>query len=124
MHPGWAEERQLDLLAWEILGAINEENNPEVIAAFAAWSGCMKDKGLNYAMPWEAHNEFDSNLPTAPEIEVAVASAECQQSSGLIRTWSRVRAELVHKELEKHPGIITRWNELQQTSLLLVEQGQ
>ncbi|XBH20550.1 hypothetical protein V5R04_09910 [Jonesiaceae bacterium BS-20] len=124
VRPNWAEERQLDALAWEISLAVNEQSTPEVIEGFAAWSVCMKDSGFEYATPWDANNEFDSNLPTAPEIEVAVASAECQQSTGLIKTWSRVRAELVHKELEKHPGIITRWNEIQQESLSLVEKVQ
>lgn len=116
--PGWARQERLFTVAADILYQISERvaETSDVVSGFDAWSTCMADAGYDYPDPMAASNDerFGTDLPTAEEIPVAVASATCQQSSGLLRTWSRVRTELTQAELDKHPGIITQWLDLQE----------
>lgn len=116
--PGWARQERLFTVAADILYQISERvaETPDVVSGFEAWSACMADAGYDYPDPMAANNDerFGTDLPTAEEIPVAVASATCQHSSGLLRTWSRVRTELTQAELDKHPGIVTQWLELQE----------
>ncbi|GAA3808789.1 hypothetical protein [Cellulomonas soli] len=115
--PQWAQQDRIVNVAADILLAVSDEvaENPEVKAANQKWSTCMAQAGFDYATPMDANNDerFATDLPTAAEIPVAVASATCQHESGLLRTWSKTRAELTQTELDKYPGIVTEWLQLQ-----------
>lgn len=115
--PGWAEQDRLVDVAAGILLEVSDavEEDEDVRAAQAAWSACLADEGYDYASPMDANNDerFATPLPTVEEIPVAIASATCQHESGLLRTWSRVRAELTQSALDDHPDLVTRWLELQ-----------
>lgn len=120
--PHWAEqEYQLDI-AYQILLDAGEAaaSDPAVVEADAAWSRCMADRGFTYDGLQAAMSspEFtQTDLPTAHEIEVAVATAECQQSSGLLRARSLARARYTSERLAEHPGLVTEWLALQQDAL-------
>ncbi len=118
--PGWARQERLFTIATELLltASTKADSEPRVKAANAKWSVCMAKAGFDYAKPMDANNDerFITDRATAEEISVAVASATCQHSSGLLRIWSKVRAELTQRELDKHPGIVTEWLKLQAES--------
>lgn len=67
--------------------------DPRVVAAFQAWSGCMKRHGYDYADPTQAPGkkpEFTGPGPTTAEIAVAVADVSCKKQTGLVAIWSAV----------------------------------
>ncbi len=118
--PEWAKQERIADIGADILLDVSDlvVTNDEFVHAASAWSACMADQGYDYATPMDANNDeaFATDLPTAAEIPVAIASAECQHSSGLLRTWSRVRAQLTQRKLDEHPGLVAQWLELQRTA--------
>lgn len=119
--PDWAvQERHLEV-AYQILLDSSERTatDERVVEAEAAWSACMAERGYDYAGLWDAWNsdEFGGELPTAREIEVAVAAARCQQDSGRLWTVSSVRAEYTQERLAQHPGLVTEWLAAQQRAV-------
>lgn len=117
--PGWAQQERLLNVAYDVLyqNLDKVETHPDVLAGFDAWSACMAEAGYTYDTPMAANEAFATDLPTADEISVAVASATCMHSSGLLRTWSKVRTEITQAELDKHPGLVTEWLDLQQQAV-------
>lgn len=113
--PHWAQARRIEQAAADILLRVADlvDRDEAVRAARADWSRCMAASGYGYPDPFTASNEFATDLPTAAEIQVAVASAGCLASSGLLRTWSLRRAELTQAELDRAPGLLTEWLEIQ-----------
>jgi hypothetical protein len=115
--PDWAKQERIVDVSADILLGVSDlvVKEPEFTRAAGAWSACMADKGYDYPTPMDANNDdaFATDLPTAQEIPVAVASAECQHDSGLLRTWSKVRAELTQQKLDEHPGLVAQWLEIQ-----------
>jgi hypothetical protein len=113
--PDWARMDYLQQQAMDILVRVEDptESSDMVKAGFKRWSACMAESGYQYADPWAPDEDFASEQPTAEEIRVAVASAECMHSSGLLRDWSRARAEETQRLLEESPGLVTEWLELQ-----------
>lgn len=118
LTPDWARQDQIFFASAEILLAVSDAltGNEEFRTANARWSQCMAESGYEYATPMDANNDprFGTDFPTVDEFPVAIASATCQHSSGLLETWSRLRAELTQDALDKQPGIVTEWLSLQQ----------
>ncbi|MFJ8437185.1 hypothetical protein ACIQ9P_38425 [Kitasatospora sp. NPDC094019] len=64
-----------------------------VKAAFAAWSRCMKERGLAYASPVDAVGDerwFSSPTATAAEIAAATADVDCKQRNNVVGVWFAV----------------------------------
>ncbi len=123
--PKWAQQERIYDVSAEILLDVSDEvpGHEKVQAASRTWGSCMEKAGYSYASPMDAADDFDTNLPTSDEIKVAVASATCQQESGLLRTWSEVRARLTQVALDKHPGIVAEWLGLQREAASRAEAG-
>ncbi len=119
--PDWAAQERTFTIAADILLDVADrvQQDDEVTAAMKDWSTCMRDRGFTYSSPMEANGDerFGTDLPTAEEIPVAVASAQCQHDSGLLRTWSRVRATLTQAALDAHPGIVSEWLSMQRSAV-------
>lgn len=120
IDPGWAEADYLNDLGSDILyktwSAVQSDS--DVAAKQAAWSRCMGESGYNYETPEDPMNdESYGELPTASEIPIAISSANCMHSSGLLRAESRVWAQATQVELDKHPGLVARWLELKQSAV-------
>jgi|GEM_PF-3241763 len=119
--PHWAEEEYLVDLAWGILRDIPSDSSIEKEANLR-WSECMKVEGFNFS----SQNDFDfpNLLPTPEEIKVGVAAANCMQSTGALRDISKYDALETYKRLEKYPGIVTRFNEIDKETLDTVKSAQ
>ncbi|WP_157855476.1 hypothetical protein [Kitasatospora purpeofusca] len=74
-----------------------------VKAAFAAWSRCMKEKGLTYASPVDAVGDerwFSSPTATAPEIAAATADIECKQQNNVVGIWFAVETAYQNRSVQ------------------------
>jgi hypothetical protein len=118
--PKWADFEAARQMSGEVLLAVGEtvESSPEVVAGFVDWSQCMGEAGYDYPDPWSMAADFPGKLPTAAEIAVAEASAECMHSSGLLRTWSKAQAQHVSRVLrDEHSGLLDTWDRLVEETL-------
>ncbi len=69
----------------------------EFKAAVKKWSACMRERGLNYADPYQARAAFKDNAAATrtagrqrQEVRTAVAEAECARDTGLTTTVRRL----------------------------------
>lgn len=111
--PEWAMQARLIDLSAEIILEAAQPARESVSDFEVAWSECMAKEGFDYTDPFDANESFTGDLPTDDEIKTAVASANCQHSSGLLRAWSKARAEFTQKELDAYPGIVAEFNRIQ-----------
>lgn len=111
--PEWAMQHRLIELSGAIVFEASKAADDSVVKELAAWQECMAGEGFDYPSPGDATNTFTGDFPTEEEIVTAVASAQCQHSSGLLRAVSKARAEYAIRELEKHPGIIAEFTRIQ-----------
>jgi hypothetical protein len=112
--PDWADMDGLRSQAGEVLLVASAvEETQEVKDGFRDWSKCMAMSGYDYADPWSMDDDFPGSSPTAPEKALAMVSANCMHSSGLLRTWSKARAEVTWEELGRsYPDLLVRWDAL------------
>lgn len=68
------------------------QQDKRVIAAFKAWSSCMRSRGFSYPDPTAAINDKRWATPadTEAEVRVAVADVACKQQVKLVPTWNAV----------------------------------
>jgi hypothetical protein len=80
-----------------------------VRAAVVAWSGCMRERGLDYDDPLgpPADPRFRGG-PSPEEISTAAADLECKSRSGLVPIWSTVETALQELAIEQHAGELAR----------------
>ncbi|MEV0193875.1 hypothetical protein AB0I39_35825 [Kitasatospora purpeofusca] len=74
--------------------------------AFAAWSRCMKEKGLTYASPVDAVGDerwFSSPTATAPEIAAATADIACKQQNNVVGIWFAVESAYQSRSVQADP---------------------
>jgi hypothetical protein len=121
--PKWPDIEAIRAQADEILlvaGDVGETY--EVKDGYKDWSGCMAASGYEYPDPWSMSEDYPQESPTAEEKDLAVVSANCMHSSGLLRTWSRARAQAAWDELQRvDPELLTRWEGLVAESLKSAE---
>ncbi|MFI9364379.1 hypothetical protein ACIG5E_25495 [Kitasatospora sp. NPDC053057] len=82
-----------------------------VKAAFAAWSGCMKTAGYDYATPIDAYNDPHwQGSPTADQRELATVQADidCKQRTNLIGIWYSVDAAYQQQQIQAHQAELDR----------------
>ncbi|MFB7472392.1 hypothetical protein [Kitasatospora sp. NPDC056184] len=79
-----------------------------LVAALAAWSGCMKPSGYAYASPQEAEQQFEKVVGAAgaQELTVARADADCRTSSGVADVWFQVRRQVEQRIVEQNAQLL------------------
>jgi hypothetical protein len=84
---------------------VQSEQAPGVVAVFAQWSSCMKDKGYTYAKPMDASDDAGFNDPgtvTGTEIATATADIECRDKYQVEKTWYDAEAALQRTAIAQH----------------------
>ncbi|MDY0810779.1 hypothetical protein [Kitasatospora purpeofusca] len=77
------------------------KQEPDVAAAFAQWSGCMKESGYTYREPLDAvdNPKFGRDV-TKEEIDTAVADLKCRGRSNVALVWYEAEVRLQKADLE------------------------
>ncbi|GGQ49583.1 hypothetical protein ACFFKE_08700 [Streptomyces mutabilis] len=81
------------------------ERDPKVVAAFAQWSSCMKDKGYDYVKPMDANDDpqfSDPSTVTDTEIATAKADVACRDKHQVEKTWFDAEAKLQQTSIAQH----------------------
>ncbi|MFI9152681.1 hypothetical protein [Streptomyces sp. NPDC053367] len=80
------------------------QQDPRVKKAFAAWSGCMKDKGYAYKGPMDAVEDpaFKTARASRREIQVAEADVACKQRHNVIGVWYAVEVAYQERAVEQN----------------------
>ncbi|WP_326557156.1 hypothetical protein [Micromonospora sp. NBC_01796] len=78
------------------------EKDSRVVAAFGAWSACMKEAGYEFSNPWEPNDKNWGRQVTSEEIATATADVECRQSTRLVEIWLAVEVAYQNREMENH----------------------
>ncbi|MGW1178990.1 hypothetical protein ACWD4P_35315 [Kitasatospora sp. NPDC002543] len=82
---------------------------PEVVAVVAAWSGCMKQAGYDYATPLKI-GTWPSEQPTGEERKTALADVACKQQTDLVRIWNEAEAavqrDLIRQNAATFDGVL------------------
>jgi len=107
---GWAKRKVgADGLDFSLVSRLNYESlaqsqeTPEVQRAIGAWSRCMKSKGYEVAIPFEAIDlTNDTGVGSDKAVTIAVADIDCKKSVDLVSIWFRVDAGIQSKQIEKH----------------------
>ncbi|MET7786035.1 hypothetical protein ABZS93_05325 [Streptomyces sp900116325] len=107
-----AANRKINTVAVEARTAIDLGNgafikakqDPAVVKAFAAWSGCMKKSGYDYKEPLDASDnpKFGSEDVTAEEISTATTDITCRDRTDVARIWFTAEAALQKQAIEQH----------------------
>ncbi|MFC8349561.1 hypothetical protein [Streptomyces sp. NPDC057280] len=83
------------------------QETPEVKAAFAHWSACMKGKGYTYAKPMDANDDSkwstsEAGEASAKEKAVAVADVECRDKYAVEKAWFDAEAAIQQRDIKEH----------------------
>ncbi|MFE6055271.1 hypothetical protein ACFQ6N_31360 [Kitasatospora sp. NPDC056446] len=75
---------------------LRAKREPEVVAAFAAWSACMKEGGYSYREPFDANDDprFGAQEVSRAEIDTAMADLACRSRTSVARIWFDAEARL------------------------------
>ncbi|WP_420711037.1 hypothetical protein [Streptomyces sp. NRRL F-2580] len=76
----------------------------KVVAAFQAWSSCMKEQGYDYKQPLDASDDqrFGGRDVTAEEIATATADISCRNRTHVAKIWWEAESKLQTAALEKN----------------------
>jgi hypothetical protein len=85
------------------------QENPEVRAAFAAWSRCMAASGFDYAVPMDAVNDPRSTGPSPTKFEIRVARADvaCMHRVNVAGIWLAAETALQQRAVTQHSEQLT-----------------
>jgi hypothetical protein len=80
-----------------------------VVAAFKAWSQCMKGKGYSFATPRDAvpASYSPGPKPSTAEIRVAVADMTCKTETNLMKIWYDAELRIQKAGIQKHFQVLT-----------------
>ncbi|WP_329492673.1 hypothetical protein [Kitasatospora herbaricolor] len=83
---------------------LRAKQQPEVTAAFKAWSGCMKQSGYSYKEPLDASDDpkFNSKDVTRLEVDTALADLKCRTSTNVAKIWYDAEVKLQKEAEEKN----------------------
>lgn len=82
---------------------------PQVVAAFAQWSSCMKAKGYSYSKPMDAGDDPRFNDPyTVTDLEIATAKADiaCRTQNHVEKTWFDAESALQTKAIKANQSAL------------------
>jgi len=72
---------------------IESQRDRRTEAVFSKWSLCMKDKGFSYPNPLAALGDTawaKTAMPTARELRIATADADCRHKNNVVGVWYAV----------------------------------
>ncbi|MFJ6757513.1 hypothetical protein ACIQNK_21105 [Streptomyces sp. NPDC091273] len=83
---------------------VRSKEEAEVVAAFQAWSSCMKEGGYDYKQPLDASDDprFGGPDVTPDEIAAATTDIACRDRTKVAKTWWEAETRLQTAALEKH----------------------
>ncbi|MFF2951508.1 hypothetical protein ACFVVU_09230, partial [Kitasatospora sp. NPDC057965] len=90
-----------------LVRSVNQESfdrstkTPEVVAAVAAWSRCMKQAGHDYATPLQT-GTWPSEQPTDEERTTALTDVACKQQTRLVRIWNEAEAAIQRSLIQQN----------------------
>lgn len=94
---------------------VRSKREPEVVAAFGAWSSCMKERGFVYKEPLDASDDrrFKGTDVSRTEIDTALADLACRARSNVAKVWFDAEVRLQEQALEQRvPALQTERREL------------
>ncbi|MEO6084085.1 MAG: hypothetical protein ABIQ18_13380 [Umezawaea sp.] len=81
------------------------QQDPDVVAVFAAWSTCMHGKGFDYAMPMDANDDprfaAGPHGPSRAEIRTALADIACRDQHRVAQVWHEAETRVQTSAIEK-----------------------
>ncbi|MET8702885.1 hypothetical protein ABZW10_29100 [Kitasatospora sp. NPDC004723] len=86
---------------------VKAQQEPEVAAAFAQWSACMKESGYVYREPLDVASDrkFGGEV-TKAEIETAQTDLQCRGRTNLALTWFEAESKLQKASEEKNALVL------------------
>ncbi|MFE6838378.1 hypothetical protein ACFVFI_26515 [Streptomyces sp. NPDC057705] len=80
------------------------KEDPKVVAAFQAWSSCMKEQGYDYKQPLDASDDqrFGGREVTPEEIATATVDISCRNRTQVAKIWWEAEVKLQTASLEKN----------------------
>ncbi|WP_393077961.1 hypothetical protein [Streptomyces sp. LN704] len=81
------------------------EVDTAVVAVFAKWSSCMKEKGFSYDKPMDASDDPKFNDPgkvSGTEISTATADIGCRDKYQVEKTWFDAESALQRADIARH----------------------
>jgi hypothetical protein len=91
--------------------------NPSVLAAFAKWSGCMKQSGYSLSSPAQAPGYNLKASPDAAEIQQAKADVTCKKQTNVIGVWFTVESAIQNQLIARNEEALTDLRTAEQTTL-------
>ncbi|QXJ20298.1 hypothetical protein AGRA3207_000987 [Actinomadura graeca] len=78
--------------------------HPRLIAAFRAWSRCMRSRGHEVTHPLDAGKGTGDDGRTVPPAEIALARDDvgCKQRVRLVKTWFDIEAAFQRERIRAH----------------------
>jgi hypothetical protein len=89
--------------------AADAQRDSRVVAAFTAWSECMKAQGHQYRDPWQANDDprwQGSPAATPAETQTAVADVTCKNTTNLLGIWITVETAYQQRALESNSAVL------------------
>ncbi|MFJ8473676.1 hypothetical protein [Kitasatospora sp. NPDC094011] len=82
---------------------LRAKREPEVVAAFKAWSSCMKERGYSYKEPFDANDDprMTGREVSKPEIDTALADIACRTRSNVAKIWYDAEVRLQKDAFDK-----------------------
>lgn len=89
---------------------IRSKEVKDVVAAFQAWSSCMKEQGYNYRQPLDASDDqrFAGRDVTALEIATATADITCRDRTHVAKIWWEAEVTLQTASLEENAEMLDK----------------
>lgn len=78
-----------------------------VVAAFNAWSQCMKNRGYTYRTPWEPIDKPWPQPAGSEETNTAVADASCKKEVNLINIWYGIEVAYENVLIQRYLTTLT-----------------
>ncbi|MFJ7422810.1 hypothetical protein ACIQXD_30030 [Streptomyces uncialis] len=107
---GWAPRKVgAEGLDFSLVSRLNYESlarsqeKPKVRAALRSWSRCMKKKGYEVAIPFDAiHLTTGKGNGSEKAVAIALADIDCKKSTDLVSVWYRVDSGIQREQIEQH----------------------
>lgn len=79
-------------------------SNGQVVAAFSAWSKCMKTNGYSYSNPMQAAADLRWNTPAPLPAEKAVAEADvsCKRNTNVVGIWFTIESDIEKVQISQN----------------------
>ncbi|WP_406400163.1 hypothetical protein [Streptomyces uncialis] len=79
------------------------QETPKVRAALKSWSRCMKEKGYEVAIPFDAiHLTTGKGNGSEKAVAIALADIDCKKSTDLVSIWYRVDSGIQREQIKQH----------------------